>query len=392
MTVAERPAAASRVMTGPSIFAEMSALALQHGAVNLGQGFPDFAGPAAVKTAAIEAIAADHNQYARMAGLPALASAIADTASLHHGRRIDPATEVTVFSGATEALFCSILALCEAGDEVVLLEPFYDSYLAAVRLAGAIPRIVTLHADRSFRFDPAELHAAFGPRTRAVLVNTPHNPTGRVLEEGELSALAAEVRRTGAYVIADEVYEHIVFDGRHRSIATLPGLEGRTATISSSGKTFSLTGWKVGWAVAPPEISAALRGVHQFVTFATATPLQHAIAAALSAPRTYYEELAADYRARRDRLSGTLAAVGLCPFPVQGTYFVIGDARRLGWDDDVAFCRFLVEVAGVAAIPLSAFYESRQRGSALVRFAFCKRDETLAEADRRLRGRPLRRP
>ncbi len=379
-------------MTGPSVFAEMSALAAQHGAVNLGQGFPDFPGPAFVKAAASQAISADHNQYARMAGLPALVSAIADGASRHHGRLIDPLAEVTVFSGATEALFCSVLALCDPGDEVVLLEPFYDSYLAAVRLAGAIPRIVTLHAEGGFRFDPAELRAAFGPRTRAILVNTPHNPTGRVLDETELSMIAEEVRRTGAYVIADEVYEHIVFEGEHRSIATWPGLAGRTATISSSGKTFSLTGWKVGWAVASPAVSTALRGVHQFVTFATATPLQHAIAAALSAPLAYYAELVADYRARRDRLAETLAAVGLRPFPAEGTYFLLGDARGLGWDDDVAFCRFLVEHARVAAIPLSAFYEQGHRDAGLVRFAFCKRDETLAEADRRLRGHALTPP
>ncbi len=392
MTGGVRPAAASRVITAPSVFAEMSALAVQHGAVNLGQGFPDFPGPEFVKAAAIEAIGADHNQYARMAGLPALVSVIADNASRHHGRPVDPMDEVTVFSGATEALFCSILALCDAGDEVVLLEPFYDSYLAAVRLAGAVPRVVTLHADRGFRFDRQELRAAFGPRTRLVLVNTPHNPSGRVLDDEELALLAEEARRTGAYVIADEVYEHIAFERPHRSIATLPGLAERTVTISSSGKTFSLTGWKIGWAVAPPELSSALRGVHQFVTFATATPLQHAIAAALSAPRDYYDGLVADYRIRRDRLSATLEAAGLRPFPAEGTYFLLGDARALGWDDDVAFCRFLVEHAGVAAIPMTAFYEHRARGAGLVRFAFCKADATLAEADRRLRGRSLARP
>ena len=367
---------------GTSVFAEMTALARRHDAVNLGQGYPDFDGPEFVKQAAAEALAAGHNQYAPMPGLPALQRAVAEHQRRFYGLEHDPEREITIHAGATEALCATLAALLDPGDEAVVLEPFYDAYRPGIALAQAKAVIVPL-APPEFRLDPRALEAAVTPRTRVLLLNSPLNPAGRVLTRAELEAIAELCLRHDVVAVTDEVYEHIVFDGAHLPIATLPGMRERTVTISSGGKTFSLTGWKIGWSCASPELTAAVRAVHQFVTFAVATPFQHAMAAALGAPDAYFERLRADYRTRRDRLCAGLAAVGLPVRPPEGTYFALADIRPLGFDDDVAFCRHLVETVGVAAIPTSAFaLDGRLRH--LVRFAFCKDDATLAEGLRRL--------
>jgi N-succinyldiaminopimelate aminotransferase len=368
---------------GTSVFAEMTALAHRHAAVNLGQGYPDFDGPDFVKQAAIEALAAGHNQYAPMPGLPALQQAIAAHQKRFYGIELDPASEVTVHAGATEALAATLAALLDPGDEAIVLEPFYDAYLPGIALAGARARIVPL-APPDFRLDPAALEAAVSPRTRLVLLNSPNNPAGHVFGPQELGAVAALCVRHGLLAVTDEVYEHIVFDGRHVPLAALPGMRERTVTISSSGKAFSLTGWKVGWSVAAPALTAAVRSVHQFLTFAVATPFQHAVAAALAAPDAYYQELRQGYLSRRDRLCAGLAEAGFSVRPPEGTYFALADIRPLGFEDDVAFCRMLPERAGVAAIPVSAFVEAA-RVRHLVRFAFCKNDATLDEGLSRLR-------
>jgi N-succinyldiaminopimelate aminotransferase len=369
---------------GTTIFTEISRRAVEVGAVNLGQGFPDFAGPGFVKDAACRAIQADRNQYARMAGVPELCEAISRKVERHYGLAYDPVEEVTVFSGCTEAIHVAVLALCEPGDEVILLEPYYDSYRACVAMAHAVPRFVTLRAP-SFRWDPGALEAAWSARTRAILLNTPHNPTGRVLDAEELREVAALARRHGTYVVTDEVYEHLVYEGRHVPMASLPGMRDLTITLSSTGKTFSLTGWKIGYATAPAPLTAALRAVHQFVTFATATPLQHGMVEAVDAPASYYDELLAAYARRRDALCSVLEEVGFAVRRPQGTYFACAGFGRFGFDDDVAFCRHLMEEVGVAAIPPSVFYENAAEGRTYVRFAFCKSDGLLDEAARRLR-------
>ena len=381
-----RPALASRLRGfGTSIFAEMTRLAQEHRAVNLAQGFPDFPGPDFAKRAAIEAIEADHNQYARMSGAPPLVEAIGQQFAERFGLQYDPMTEVTVTSGATEAIHCAFLAFCEPGDEVVLLEPYYDSYRACAAMAGAVPRFVTLRAP-GFRWDPEQLRAAFTSRTRMVLLNTPHNPTGRVLDREELEQIASLCVEHDVICVTDEVYDRLVYAGSHVPIATLPGMRERTLTLNSTGKTFSLTGWKIGYALGPPALSAALQAVHQFVTFAVATPFQHAMARALAVGSDYFEQLQAEYLARRDRLSDGLKECGLSVHAPDGTYFVLADVRPLGYDNDVEFCRHLVERIGVAAVPASAFYENKAAGDFLVRFAFCKRAETLDEALLRLRS------
>jgi N-succinyldiaminopimelate aminotransferase len=377
MTHAPRPPLARHLAAfGTTIFTEMTRLANQHHAINLAQGFPDFDGPDFVKDAAIEAIRAGHGQYARMTGIPALNAAIAAAYARDRGLVFDPDTEIVVTSGCTEAIFAALAGVCEPGDEVVLFEPYYDSYRAAVAMVGAVPRFVKIHGDGSF--DEGELRRAVTSRTRAVLLNTPHNPTGKVFTRAELIAVAAA--SGDAILIADEVYEHLVYDGEHVPMATLA--PERTITLSSLGKTFSLTGWKVGWAAAPAPLAAAVRAAHQFVTFATATPLQHGAVAALSAPPSFYDGLRAEYRARRDLLAGALARIGFDVRVPAGTYFVCAGFGRFGFDDDVAFCRHLVEQVGVAAIPPSVFYERPDRD--YVRFAFCKKDETLNAAIARL--------
>jgi N-succinyldiaminopimelate aminotransferase len=386
-----RPAVASRLASfGTTIFTEMTRLAIQHGAVNLAQGFPDFAGPTFVKEAAVDAVRADLNQYARMQGALPLVEAVSDAVRERTGLVYDPATEVVVFAGATEGVHCALMALVEPGDEVVLFEPYYDSYRACVAMAGATPRFVTLRAP-DFRFDPAELAAAFTARTRLVILNTPHNPTGRVFTRDEMSAVARLCVERDAVCLTDEVYDRLVYDGEHVAMATLPGMRERTVTLNSTGKTFSLTGWKIGYATAPADLARALATAHQFVTFAVATPLQHAMAKALRAPPSYYEELLAAYRERRDFLVGALDERGFGVRAPQGAYFVLADIRPLGWDDDVAFCHHLVERVGVAAIPPTAFYENKDEGRFLVRFAFCKSAETLRAGVARLSAGPLRR-
>jgi N-succinyldiaminopimelate aminotransferase len=364
---------------GTSVFAEMTALARQHGAVNLGQGYPDFDGPEFVKRAAAGALRAGHNQYAPM---PGLQRAIAHHQKRFYGIDHDPAGEVTVHAGATEALCATLAALLDPGDEAIVFEPFYDAYLPGIALAEARPRVVPL-AGPDLRLVASALEEAVTPRTRLLVLNSPMNPAGRVFSREELGAVAEACVSHDLVAVTDEVYEHIVFEGDHVPIATLPGMRERTVTISSAGKTFSLTGWKIGWTIAPPPLAAAIRAVHQFVTFAVSTPFQHAAAAALAAPDRYYARLRRDYRARRDRLCDGLAEIGFGVRPPEGTYFALADIRPLGYDDDDTFCRTLVERVGVAAIPVSAFTTER-RLRHLVRFAFCKDDATLEEALRRL--------
>lgn len=369
---------------GTTIFFEMTSLANQHGAVNLGQGFPDFPGPEFLKEAAIAAIRADINQYAPGSGRPALCEAIAAKMARHYNLAVNPATDIVVTSGATEAIFTAIMGLVNPGDEVILFEPYYDSYLPSVQMAGGVPRFYTLRPP-DWRIDPAELAALFSPKTKLILVNTPHNPTGKVYTKTELSLIADLCRQHDVIAVVDEVYEHIIFDGvRHVPLAALPGMAERTITISSAGKTFSMTGWKVGWAVAPAELCQAVFRVHQFVTYAGAAPLQEGAATALQSSNDYYAELAAMYQANRDFLAGALAEAGLEPIIPQGTYFIMVDISHLGFPDDVAFCRYLTTDIGVAAIPPSAFYFNPADGAGLARFAFCKSRPTLEEAARRL--------
>ncbi|HJW13510.1 MAG TPA: aminotransferase class I/II-fold pyridoxal phosphate-dependent enzyme, partial [Thermoanaerobaculia bacterium] len=329
------------------------------------------------------AIRRGHGQYARMSGIPELHGALAAKYLRDYGLDYAAETEFTVTSGATEAIFAAIQATCEPGDEVILFEPYYDSYRASVAMAGAVPRFVTLHAP-DWRFDADELERAFTAKTRTILVNTPHNPTGRVYSREDLELVARLCRERDVLCITDEVYEHILYEGEHVPMATLPGMRERTITISSFGKTFSLTGWKIGWAAAPAPLTAAVRAAHQFITFATATPLQHAAAAALSAGPEYYQGLAASYKRKRDYLVEELQRLGFGVQPPAGTYYVCADFRPLVFDDDVAFCRHLIEEVGVAAIPPSAFYENVRHGRSYARFAFCKKEETLREAVRRL--------
>jgi N-succinyldiaminopimelate aminotransferase len=387
-----RLALAQRVSRfGTTVFSEFSALAAQHHAVNLGQGFPDFDGPEVIKEAAARAIRDGVNQYAVGSGAPALRRAIAEHTSRFYGLSVDPETMITVTSGATEALFDAVLGLVDPGDEVVLFEPFYDSYAASVEMAGGVVRCVELRPPNALNpawwFDSAELHAAFSARTKLVILNTPHNPCGKVFTRVELGQIAALCQRHDALVLSDEVYEHLSFQP-HVRIATLPGMFERTITVSSSGKSFSLTGWKIGWAIAPPELRAAVQRVHQFVTFATSSPMQAAIAEALALPDSYFAELLELYAAKRDRLLQALDEVGLKPFTPEGTYFAIADAAGFGRSSDDDFCRWLIREVGVAAIPTSVFYRDPAKAAArgLVRFAFCKTDPVLDEAAKRLRS------
>jgi N-succinyldiaminopimelate aminotransferase len=370
---------------GVSVFTEFTELANRFEAINLSQGFPDFDGPDFIKEAAYEAMRAGHNQYAPSHGIPQLRAAVASKASRLYGLDADPDTEVTVFSGATEALFSTIMGLVEPGDEVVLFEPTYDSYPPCVAMAGGTVRTVPLRFP-DFALDEAELDAALNSRTKLVVLNTPMNPTGKVFDRDELRAIARLAQRHDAYVLCDEVYEHLCYEGhRHVPLATLDGMRDRTVTISSTAKTFSMTGWKVGYAIASPPLSEAIRRSHQFVTFATSTPFQHAMAAAIDRSDDYYGEFLAAYVARRDLMLGTLRDAGFGVIEPQGTYYVMADITPLGFDDDVEFCRYLPREVGVAAIPVSAFYEGRREGRNIVRFAFCKRREVLQRAGERLR-------
>jgi aspartate/methionine/tyrosine aminotransferase len=375
---------------GETIFTEISRLANQHKAVNLGQGFPNFDGPAFVKDAAIAAINAGQSQYARMFGLPELNRAIADRFACQSGVAADPETQVTVTSGCTEAIASTMLGLLNPGDEVILFEPYYDSYRACVAMAGATARFVTLRPP-DFAFDQATLEGAVTRRTRAVLVNTPHNPTGKVFSRTELERIAKLCIKHDLIALSDEVYERLVYEGEHVSIGSLPGMADRTVTLSSLGKSFSLTGWKIGWAIASAELTRSIRAAHQFITFATATPLQHGAIAAMRAPESYDLELRREYGRRRTLLVDGLREVGFTIFPPAGTYFVLVDHTPFGFADDVQFCKHLIENVGVAAIPTSVFYHQPQDGQRLVRFAFCKTDDVLQSGLERMRAR-LHRP
>jgi N-succinyldiaminopimelate aminotransferase len=364
---------------GTTIFTEMSALAERTGAINLGQGFPDEDGPAEVLEAAERALRDGHNQYAPLPGVPALREAIAAHQARFYGIEVDPETEVQVTFGATEAIAAALLGICEPGDEVVCLEPYYDSYAAGIAMAGATRRPVTLRAP-DWAIDPDALASAITARARVLLLNSPHNPTGKVLSRAELELVAAACVEHDLVAITDEVYEHLVYDGEHVPLATLPGMAERTLTISSLGKTFSVTGWKTGWAVGPRDLVAATRTAKQYLTFAGGTPFQHAGAVALGLGDEVYRALASELRVKRDHLCAGLEAAGLEVLRPAGTYFANVDCKR----DGAEFCRELVERAGVVAIPTSVFYDDAEAGRTLVRFAFCKRAEVIDEAARRL--------
>jgi N-succinyldiaminopimelate aminotransferase len=366
-----------------TIFAEMSALALRTGAINLGQGFPDTDGPPSLLSDAAANIQGGINQYPPGIGVPELRSAVAEHQRRFYGLDVDPDT-VLVTTGATEAIAAAVLALCGPGDEVVTFQPYYDSYAATIALAGAELRAVALRPP-SFGFDPDELRAAFSSRTRLVLVNTPHNPTGTVFDREQLTLIGELAAEHDAVVVTDEVYEHMVYDGRaHVPMATLPGLADRTLTISSVGKTFSVTGWKVGWVNGPAELVHAVRAVKQFLTYVSGAPFQPAIAAALALPDSFYTGLATDLQRKRDLLSDGLREAGFTVFDTAGTYFVVTDVTALGFTDGAEFCWSLPERVGVAAVPVSVFCADPDLGRSLVRFAFCKRDEVLEEAVSRL--------
>jgi N-succinyldiaminopimelate aminotransferase len=368
---------------GTTIFAEMTALAVSTGAINLGQGFPDTDGPKEIADAAIDAIRAGHNQYPPGIGIPELRHAIAEHQRHWYGLDFDADTEVLVTAGATEAIAASLLALCEVGDEVVTFEPYYDSYAACTAMAGAQRKVVTLRPP-DYRFDPDALRAAITPRTRLLLLNSPHNPTGKVFTRAELEVIASVCREHDLIAVTDEVYEHLVFDGEHVPLATLPGMRERTLTISSAGKTFSFTGWKIGWVCGPPGLVAAVRTAKQFLTYTNGAPFQHAIATGLALPDATITALGSDLGRRRDQLCAGLEAAGLTVYRPAGTYFVTTDIRALGEDDGLAFCRALPDRCGVVAIPNVVFYDDQDAGRSLVRFTFCKRPEVLDEAIERL--------
>jgi N-succinyldiaminopimelate aminotransferase len=369
---------------GTTIFAEMSALAVATDSINLGQGFPDTDGPAEVREAAIAAIRAGHNQYPPGPGIPELRAAIAAHQEHWYDLTVDADTEVLVTAGATEAIAASLLALCDTGDEVVVFEPYYDSYAACIAMAGGVRRPVTLRTP-DYAFDPAALRAAITPRTKLVLLNSPHNPTGKVFSRAELETIATLCVEHDLVAITDEVYEHLTYDGvEHVPLVTLPGMRDRTITISSAGKTFSFTGWKIGWVCAAPDLLAAVRTTKQFLTYVNGAPFQHAIAVGLGLPDAFFAGFAAELGAKRDELIDGLGRAGFTIFPQSGTYFVTVDAAPLGATDGLEFCRALPARCGVVAVPNSVFYDDVEAGRTLVRFTFCKRREVLDEAVRRL--------
>ncbi|MEU5046527.1 pyridoxal phosphate-dependent aminotransferase [Streptomyces griseorubiginosus] len=392
MTSSARPLLNRRLAEfGTTIFAEMSALALSTGSINLGQGFPDTDGPEEVREAAVRALRDGRgNQYPPGPGVPELRTAVAAHQERRYGLSWDPDTEVLVTAGATEAIAAALLALVEPGDEVVALEPYYDSYAACIAMAGGTRVPVTLRPDSEggarFRLDLDELRAAVTDRTRLLLINTPHNPTGTVLTREELTAVAELAVERDLLVVTDEVYEHLVFDeAEHLPLATFPGMRERTVTIGSAGKTFSFTGWKVGWITAAPGLVSAVRSAKQFLTYVSSGPFQYAVAEALALPDSYFTAFREDMRAKRDLLATGLKDAGFEVFRTAGTYFITTDIRPLGETDGFAFCRALPERAGVVAIPNAVFYDHREQGAPFVRFAFCKRTGVLEEAASRLK-------
>ncbi|XP_020238892.1 uncharacterized protein LOC109817949 isoform X2 [Cajanus cajan] len=367
-----------------TIFTQMSMLAAQHGAINLGQGFPNFDGPEFVKEAAVQAIRDGKNQYARGHGVPDLNFAIADRFKKDTGLVVDPEKEITVTTGCTEAIAATMLGLINPGDEVILFAPYYDSYLATLSMAGAKVKGITLQPP-DFSVPIEELKSTMSKQTRAILINTPHNPSGKMFSTEELNAIASLCIENDVLVFSDEVYDKLAYDMDHVSIASLPGMFGRTVTMNSLGKTFSLTGWKIGWAIAPPHLTWGVRQAHAFLTFASTNPMQWAAAAALRAPDSYFVELKRDYMAKRDILVEGLKDVGFRVFPPSGTYFVIVDHTPFGLENDVAFCEYLIKEVGVAAIPTSVFYLNPEEGKNLVRFTFCKDEGTLRAAVERMK-------
>jgi aminotransferase len=373
-----------------SVIREMTRQAMVHGAINLAQGFPDFSAPAEIKRAAQEAIAADVNQYAITWGAKSLRQAIARKFQQWQGLALDAEREITVCCGSTEAMISTLLAVCNAGDEVIIFEPFYENYGPDAVLSGAKPRFVKLHApttpDAEWTFDEGELRKAFHNHTKAIILNTPNNPTGKVFTREELELIRDLCLEFNVLAITDEIYEHIIYDGaQHMSIATLEGMRERTVTINGLSKTYSVTGWRVGWTIAPPAITDAIRKVHDFLTVGAPAPLQEAGAVALDSPESYYQKLAENYRTRRDHLMPALVDAGFHCFRPRGAYYVMTDISAFEFANDIAFTQYLVKEIGVAAVPGSSFYHHPRDGARQVRFAFCKRDQTLDEAGRRLK-------
>jgi aspartate/methionine/tyrosine aminotransferase len=367
-----------------SVIREMTRMAIHYKAVNLSQGFPDFPAPAEIKRAAQDAIAADINQYAITWGSKNLRNSIAEKFAATTGISIDIEREITVCCGSTESIMATMMAVINPGDEVVVFEPFYENYGPDAIMSGATPRFVKLRAP-DWSFDPDELAAAFGPKTKAIILNTPNNPTGKVFERGELEMIRDLCVRWNTFAITDEIYEHMLYDGaKHIPICTLDGMRERTITINALSKTYSVTGWRVGWAVAPPDVSVAIRKCHDFLTVGAAAPLQEAGAIALKFPKEYYEKLAGDYAQRRKRLLGILSNAGFKCFKPRGAYYIMTDIAAFGFPDDVAFAKHLVSEIGVAAVPGSSFYHNPADGRTQLRFTFCKTEKTFQAAEERL--------
>jgi N-succinyldiaminopimelate aminotransferase len=388
-TAAERPAREVVVRAlrpfGTTIFTEMSGLAMRWGAVNLSQGYPDFDGPDEIKAKAAEAILRGPNQYAPSIGIPSIRQAVARKMERFYGVEVDGDNEVTVTAGATEGLCAILLGILEPDDEIILLEPSYDTYPPIASLAGAQVRYLSLERP-DFTLPRRGLEKAFGPRTKAIVVNNPQNPCGKVFTRDELAFIGSLCKRYDAFAIGDEVYEHLVYEGReHITLLSVSGLRDRAFVVSSTAKTFSMTGWKIGYVVAAPELSRAVRASHQFITFCGQPPLQEAMAFAMDLPDSYYRKFLADYSRKRDWLCDALAGLGFRVYPPEGAYYVLVDITSIGFADDLEFCRMLPERAGVAAIPCSLFWKDRSQGRELVRFCFCKKDETLEEGINRLR-------
>ena len=390
--IARRMLSAKAEQFTESVIREMTRLALQHNAVNLSQGYPDFAAPGEIKEAARQAIADDINQYAITWGAKPLRDAIVEKFASTQGITVDPEREITVCCGSTEAMMSSMMAIINPGDETVVFEPFYENYGPDAILSGATPRFVKL-CPPDWTFDERELAAAFGPHTKAIILNTPNNPTGKVFTRAELEFIRDLCLRWNAYCITDEIYEHIIYDGaEHITMARLDGMRDRTIVINGMSKTYSVTGWRVGWAIAPPETTQAIRKVHDFLTVGAAAPLQQAGALALKSPQFYYDKLAANYAAKRERLLKILTDSGFTVYKPRGAYYIMTDISRFQFDEaqypaesrDVSFAKYLVEHIGVACVPGSSFYNNPQDGAQQVRFTFCKKEETLAAAEARL--------